>query len=108
MSTDVRVIYHYEDGTWWADSPNIERWTAAADTVEDLIPLVIDGVSFALDTDDVRLTHVPAPDLMDVFAGRTSGGRVRLRLLNELVHMIDAPEAVLAAEVGNVNVLVAA
>ncbi len=34
MATDVKVIYHYEDGTWWADSPDVERWSAAADELE--------------------------------------------------------------------------
>ena len=28
MPTSVNVIYHYEDGSWWADSPDIARWSA--------------------------------------------------------------------------------
>lgn len=78
MLTSVNVIYHYEDGSWWADSPDIARWSAAASEITDLVELVVEGVPFALESDDVDITHTPAPDLIDVFRGRTVGGRLRL------------------------------
>lgn len=76
--TNITVIYHFDDEHWWADSPDVERWSAAAPSVEDLVRLVDEGVRFALETDDVEITHVPALDLTDVFTGRTAGGRLRV------------------------------
>lgn len=108
MSSDITVIYHYEDGSWWADSPDIDRWSAAAPSLEELIALVSDGVPFALENDALSVTHVPAADLRDVFAGRTAGARVRLELLDSSGQMIESSDAVNAAPGGSPNVLVAA
>jgi predicted RNase H-like HicB family nuclease len=56
----VRVIYHYEEGGWWAESPDIQGWTAAADTYEEIVKLVEEGVPFALER-EVPIEHfVPA------------------------------------------------
>jgi hypothetical protein len=80
MPTDVTVIYHYEDAGWWAYSPDIDRWSAAASELPELVGLVEEGVPFALDTDDVAIRHQPAPDLLDVFSGRSAGVRLRVRI----------------------------
>ncbi len=53
----IRVIYHHEDDGWWAESPDVERWTAAADSYADLVKLVEEGVRFALERDDVEVEH---------------------------------------------------
>jgi predicted RNase H-like HicB family nuclease len=45
----VRVIYHHEEGGWWAESPDLKGWTAVADTWEELVKLVEEGISFALE-----------------------------------------------------------
>lgn len=59
----VRVIYHHEPPHgWWAESPDVERWTAAGGTFEETRRLAEEGVRFALERDDVRVEHyVPAP-----------------------------------------------
>lgn len=44
----VRIVCHWESGYWWAESPDIERWSAAADTFADLARLAAEGVEFAL------------------------------------------------------------
>lgn len=44
----VRVLYHQESDGWWAESPDLEGWTVAAETFEEARALVEDGVSFAL------------------------------------------------------------
>lgn len=44
----VRVLYHDEPEGWWAESPDIEGWTVAAETFEPVRQLAEDGVSFAL------------------------------------------------------------
>jgi hypothetical protein len=57
----IRVIYHHEDDGWWAESPDVERWTAAADSYADLVKLAEEGIPFALEREDVELEHfVPA------------------------------------------------
>ena len=72
----VRVLYHHEADGWWVESPDIDGWTVAGDTYEQVRRLAEDGVTFALasqaedageDFDesrfsDVALEHyVPAP-----------------------------------------------
>ncbi len=76
--SSVRVIYHFEDGNWWADSPDVERWSAAAPDVAELVELVVEGVPFALESEDVEIVHLPARDLLDVFEGRTAGAQLRI------------------------------
>ena len=57
----IRVIYHHEDDGWWAESPDVERWTAAGDTYTEVAKLAEEGVRFALEREDVELEHyVPA------------------------------------------------
>jgi predicted RNase H-like HicB family nuclease len=53
----VRVIYHHEDGGWWAKSPDVKGWTALADTYEEIVELVEDGIPFALER-EVEIEHI--------------------------------------------------
>jgi predicted RNase H-like HicB family nuclease len=56
----VRVIYHHEASSWWAESPDIERWYAAAQTYPEIVKLVEEGIPFALGR-EARIEHfVPA------------------------------------------------
>jgi predicted RNase H-like HicB family nuclease len=55
--TFVHVIYHYEQAGWWADSPEIDGWTATADSIDELRTLAEDGVRFVLDDADVFVEH---------------------------------------------------
>ena len=36
-SFDVALHFHQEAETWWADSPDLPGWTAAADTFSELM-----------------------------------------------------------------------
>jgi hypothetical protein len=46
---------------WWAESPDIDRWTAAARSYDEVRQLAEEGVRFALERDDVIVEHlVPA------------------------------------------------
>lgn len=57
----VRVIYHHEPDGWWAESPDVEGWSAAGETYDEVHGLAEEGVRFALEGDDVRVEHyVPA------------------------------------------------
>ena len=53
----IRVIYHHEDGAWWAESPDVGGWSAAANSYPETRQLAEDGIRFALERDDVRLEH---------------------------------------------------
>ena len=44
----VRVLYHREPDGWWAESPDIDAWTVAGDSYEEVRGLVDDGITFAL------------------------------------------------------------
>lgn len=44
----VTVSFHNEDGVWWAESDDLPGFSAAADTREELVSLVRDGVAFHL------------------------------------------------------------
>lgn len=43
----ARIIYHREVDGWWAESPDVEGWSAAADTCTEVRQLAMDGVWFA-------------------------------------------------------------
>jgi predicted RNase H-like HicB family nuclease len=44
----VRVIFHHEDGSWWAESPDVDRWYAAGDSYAEVAKLAKEGIPFAL------------------------------------------------------------
>lgn len=56
----VRVIYHHEEDGWWAESPEIEGWSAAGDSYPEVHQLAIEGVPFALGHDAELEHYVPA------------------------------------------------
>lgn len=43
----LRVIYHHEPEGWWADSPDVTGYTAAAPTYEEVRALVEEGLLWA-------------------------------------------------------------
>lgn len=45
----IHVIYHLEEGSWWAESPDLKGWLAVADTYEEIVELVEEGIPFALE-----------------------------------------------------------
>jgi hypothetical protein len=57
----VPVLYHRESAGWWAESPTIAGWSATASTLDELRSLVEQGVRFALNSDEVVVTHMLAP-----------------------------------------------
>jgi predicted RNase H-like HicB family nuclease len=57
----IRVIYHRERDGWWAESPDVEGWSAAGATYDEVRALAEDGIAFALEDDDIAPEHfVPA------------------------------------------------
>jgi predicted RNase H-like HicB family nuclease len=56
----VRVIYHHAADGWWAESPDVDGWSAAGETYAEVVKLAEEGVPFALGH-AVSLEHyVPA------------------------------------------------
>lgn len=48
----VRVIYHHEADGWWAESHDVEGWSAAGDSYAEVVELAEEGVLFALEQTD--------------------------------------------------------
>jgi predicted RNase H-like HicB family nuclease len=44
----ARIIYHHEEDGWWAESPDVDDWSAAGDTYAEVVKLAEEGVPFAL------------------------------------------------------------
>ncbi len=55
---NVKVVYHREPDGWWAESPDVDGWSAAAPTLAELQALAEEGIRFALERDDVLVSHV--------------------------------------------------
>ncbi|MEE6273543.1 type II toxin-antitoxin system HicB family antitoxin [Georgenia sp. MJ206] len=51
----AHVVYHNEDGAWWAQSPTVPNFTAAASTLDELRELTREGIAFYLEDDEVEL-----------------------------------------------------
>lgn len=45
----ITVRIHNESGVWWAESPEVPGFSAAADTRDELRELIREGVAYALD-----------------------------------------------------------
>jgi predicted RNase H-like HicB family nuclease len=56
----VPVIYHHEPDGWWAESPDLDGWSAAGDTYAEVRQLAHEGVPFALGRDAALEHYVPA------------------------------------------------
>jgi predicted RNase H-like HicB family nuclease len=44
----VRVLYHHEPEGWWAESPDVDGWSVAGETYEEVRQMAANGVTFAL------------------------------------------------------------
>jgi predicted RNase H-like HicB family nuclease len=44
----VRVLYHQEPQGWWAESPDLDGWSVAGETYDEVRRLAGDGIRFAL------------------------------------------------------------
>ncbi len=56
----VRVIYHRESDGWWAESPDVEGWSAAGDSYPEVVSLAEKGIPLALEHEAVLEHFVPA------------------------------------------------
>lgn len=56
----VRVIYHHEADGWWAESPDVEGWSAAGETYAEVVKLAEEGIPFALERPAEPEHYVPA------------------------------------------------
>jgi len=58
----IRIIYRREADGWWAESPDVEGWSAAGDTYAAVVKLAEDGIPFALGQDAALEHYVPAAE----------------------------------------------
>jgi predicted RNase H-like HicB family nuclease len=58
--TTARIIYHHEADGWWAESPDVEGWSATAVSYAEIVKLAEEGVPFALGESVEREHVVPA------------------------------------------------
>jgi predicted RNase H-like HicB family nuclease len=56
----VRVIYHHESDGWWAESPDVDGWSAAGDSYAEVVKLAEEGIPFALGREATLENFVPA------------------------------------------------
>ncbi|MCR6033528.1 hypothetical protein GGQ22_19125 [Nocardioides sp. zg-579] len=54
----VRVRYHREAGTVWADSPDVEGFVVTGSDLVEVRDLVREGLPFYLDTSDIDVREV--------------------------------------------------
>ncbi|CAL8978671.1 hypothetical protein CELL_02935 [Cellulomonas sp. T2.31MG-18] len=54
----VTVHYHEEDGSWWADSPDVAGFTAVGHTLTEVRQLVQEGIPFYLQDKAVDVREV--------------------------------------------------
>jgi predicted RNase H-like HicB family nuclease len=86
----ARVIYHYEDQCWWAESPEVPRWSAVGETFNEVRKLAEEGIPFATAQEDWSLRHLVPGDLLPYFRGSTAGAISRVRLVPPAGVQVDA------------------
>jgi predicted RNase H-like HicB family nuclease len=42
MARKITLVFHREPECWWAESPDLERYTAAAPTYEELRRMIVE------------------------------------------------------------------
>jgi predicted RNase H-like HicB family nuclease len=68
----ITVLIHHEDGTWWAESPDVSGFSAAADTREQLEDLAMDGLKKFLGEVANMMVAFQMADQVPVAAGAGS------------------------------------
>ena len=58
----VRVIYHHESDGWWAESPDVDGWSAAGESYAEVVKLAEEGIPFALNHEGKLEHYVPASE----------------------------------------------
>jgi len=71
MDEPVRILHHREGNCWWAESPDVDGWTAAADSYTEVVKLAEEGVPFALKHRATLEHYVPASEQVPSTRDRT-------------------------------------
>lgn len=64
----VRIVYHHEGAAWWAESPDIDGFTAGGDSLREARELAREGAAFYLEDPDLDIREQmangePLPDV---------------------------------------------
>ena len=46
---DVTVVYHYEDGLWWVESPDVPEYSGGGNTFVEVRARAREGLAFVLE-----------------------------------------------------------
>jgi hypothetical protein len=76
----ARVIYHYEDGSWWAESPEVPGWSATGATFAEVRGLAADGIPWSTERPDWQLRHIVPAEFLSFFKGGTAGAVARVSM----------------------------
>lgn len=60
MAEAVRVLHRHDDDCWWAESPDVEGWSAAGKTYAEVVKLAEEGIPPALEHPAELEHYVPA------------------------------------------------
>lgn len=60
MSSAATIRWHYEDGTWWAESPEFPEWSGGAESLDEARALAHSGLHW-LGATSVRDPFFPEP-----------------------------------------------
>ena len=58
--TPIRVLHRREADDWWAESPEVDGWSAAGDTYAQVVRLAEEGIPLALGHAATLEHYVPA------------------------------------------------
>jgi predicted RNase H-like HicB family nuclease len=60
VPSPIRVLHHRDLDGWWAESPDVDGWSAAGDTYAEVVKLAEEGVPFVLGHNTPLEHYVPA------------------------------------------------
>lgn len=79
---EIQAVFHFEGGTWWAESPDLPGLTVVADTMTQLRAQFVDAAAFHLDTDELIEVHdsliVATASAPLIYSVNTSGAGVNV------------------------------
>lgn len=67
MDESVRVLHHHEADGWWAESPDVESWSAAGESYAEVVKLVEQGIPFVLERPAELEYYVPTGEEIAVW-----------------------------------------
>lgn len=58
----IHVVYHHEEGSWWAESDDMPGWTAIGGSLREIRRLVREGIGIFFEGVEIDLRESYADD----------------------------------------------